>query len=311
MASTLWAAGGAARLDHADHEVVGHEPPLVHKGLGAQARVAVRGHLLAQQVARRHVHQPKLPLRRARSGPRSRAPAWWWSRATPAPAAGETAAPQRRPGRARAVGAAPGALRGAVRRSAPKHDRRHARSGLVRSWRGAHTAGRQTSLQGQEKPQRCCAGAWREAGAHREHRCLPPVTHTSWPTFLLLDRARHSHLREHLLDDALALRALASGRRAGYHHVQRRASSLRRSVPLWRNLRRVPQALSRQRPASVQQAVRRRRTARGAPRPLRRSRAAAARCSRLSCSAVRPGLQGWSRLSCKAKEAAELGPAYC
>jgi len=247
MASTLWAAGGAARLDHADHELVGHEPPLVHEGLGAQARIAVRGHLLAQQVARRHVHQPKLPLRRARSG-RTRLVV---VPSTPAPAAGETAAPQRRPGRARAVGAAPGALRGAVRRSAPKHDRRRARSGLVRSWRGAHTAGRQTSLQGQERPQRCCAGAWREAEAHREHRCLPPVTHTSWPTFLLLDRARHSHLREHLLDDALALRALASGWRAGYHHMQRRASSLRRSVPLWRNLRRTPQASSRERPASA------------------------------------------------------------
>ena len=195
-----------------------------------------------------------------------------------------------------------------MRRSAPRHDRRRARSGLVRSWRGAHT-GRQTSLQGQARPRRCCAGAWREAGAHREHGCLPPVTHTSWPTFLLPKGAQNSHLREHLLDNALALRALASGRGAGYHYMQRRAGSRRRSVPLWRNLRRVPQASSHQRPASVQQANRRTGTARGAPRPLRRSRAAAARRSRLSCSAVRPGLQGSSSVSCKAERAAEPRPA--
>ena len=181
---------------------------------------------------------------------------------------------------------------------------------LVRSCRVAHT-GRQTSLQGQERPRCCCAGAWREAGAHREHCCLPPVTHTSWPTFLVPNQARHSPLREHLFNNALALRALASSRRAGYHHMQRRAGSLRRSVPLWHKLRRTPQASSRQRHASAQQANRRRGTARGARQLLRRSRAAAARRSRLSCSAVRSGLQGSCRLSCKAKEVAEPGPAYC
>lgn len=52
-------------MHHADHQLVGHEAALVHEGLGAQARAAVRRDLLAQQVARRHVHQPKLPRARA------------------------------------------------------------------------------------------------------------------------------------------------------------------------------------------------------------------------------------------------------